>query len=318
MGPGPRRFRFAPTPSRAPHVGNALAALIGWAAARRVGGVFILRIEDIDRTRCKPALEAAWLEDLRWLGVDWDEGPQVGGPHGPYRQSERFERYDALLDDLAGRGLAYPCHCSRADVRAAQSAPHLHQGGELPYPGTCRPRRGRALGPSEPHERVLSDRGGYRFDVSGLGPRACVSWVDGWTGPAYEDVRWTCGDFLLGRPGSPSYQLAATADDVAMGITDVVRGRDLLGSSARQVLLWRALGRGRPRFFHHPLMLDSEGRKLSKRDGDALISHQRENGTDPARLRARLGREVGLFSPAVVRAAPADFIDALELLSSRG
>lgn len=290
------RYRFAPTPSRELHVGNALAALFGWASARAAGGAFVLRIEDIDRTRCKPAFEAAVYRDLRWLGVDWDEGPDVGGPFAPYRQSERLDRYDAILADLRARGLAYVCTCSRADIRAAQSAPHLgpHAGGdELPYPGTCRDR----------HQVLPAGRGGIRFRIDD----PIVDWVDGLLGPRHEDIRTTSGDVLLGRPGQPTYQLAVVADDAAMRISDVVRGVDLIGSTARQIALHRALGNPPPRFLHHPLLLDGDDRKLSKRDAAIAITAY----ADPHTLVARLGRAIGLFGPTVLHATAADWIDAL-------
>ena len=293
-GSGGRRFRYAPTPSRRLHVGNGLAALLGWAAARRAGAAFVLRVEDIDRARCREEYAAPLLEDLRWLGLDWDEGPDVGGPAGPYRQSERLACYDELVADLAARGLSYPCVCSRAEIRAAQSAPH-HAGlaGERPYPGTCRPpAAGTSAAP-----RVRRDRGGQRLAVAWLGDDAAVTWEDGWLGPAREDVRETCGDFLLGRPGVPTYQLAVVADDVAMGITDVVRGHDLVGSTARQILLHRALGATPPRFWHHPLIVDGDGRKLSKRDADLALTDLRLGGADPGRLISRLARSVGLPAP---------------------
>ena len=316
------RFRYAPTPSRWLHVGNGLAALVGWGLARAAHGAFVLRIEDIDRARCRPEFEDATLRDLAWLGVDWDEGPDVGGPHGPYRQSARMGRYDALLAGLRAADRAYPCRCSRADVRAAASAPHLGPSGEadeVPYPGTCRP------GPERGPVAVADDRGGVRLWVDRLGDDAVVTWRDGLLGDQREDVRATCGDFLLGRPGQPSYQLAVVADDREMGITDVVRGRDLLGSTARQVLLHRVLAGSRdagqgaardgdalvPRFHHHPLILDELGRKLSKRDDAIALRTFRESGADPAALIATLGRAVGLFPGTVRRARAADFTDAL-------
>lgn len=301
---GQRRFRYAPTPSRPLHAGSALAALIGWGAARAIGAEFILRIEDIDRTRCRPEHEASCLADLRWLGLDWEEGPDVGGPRGPYRQSERLGRYDDALATLAG---TYTCVCSRAQVRAAQRAPHLQSGGELPYPGTCRPVPGSA----EPGHVTTADRGGLRLDVHALGDAATVSWSDVWTGEHSEDVRATCGDFLLGRPGHPTYQLACVLDDGAMGITDVVRGRDLQGSVGRQILLHRALGQRAPRWAHHPLLLDDTGRKLSKRDRAESLTGLREGGADRDALIAGLAASIRLVDGSVSRLTPEGFVDAL-------
>ena len=301
-----RRFRFAPTPSRPLHVGSALAALVGWAAARNAGASFVLRIEDIDRSRCKPEHEAGCLADLRWLGLDWDEGPEVGGPAGPYRQSERFASYDQLLHRLLDRRLTYACTCSRAQVRAAQRAPHLHEAGELVYPGTCRP------GTCRDRATPLQDRGGYRLHVEALGPAAVVTWTDGWAGPQREDVRASCGDFLLGRPGAPTYQLAVVADDAAMGVTDVIRGHDLLGSTARQILLFGALQAPPPRFAHHPLLVDDEGRKLSKRELASPIADLRAAGVAPERVVAAVGAAIGLFERSVGRATPLDLAQALD------
>jgi len=304
------RFRFAPTPSRWLHLGNGLAALVGWGMARASGGAFVLRVEDIDRSRCRADFEDGALADLAWLGLDWDEGPDVGGPHGPYRQSERLRRYDAVAEALVADGLAYPCRCSRADVRAAASAPHhTDTHGELPYPGTCRPEGGVP-------QPLLDDRGGVRLWVDRLGADACVTWRDGLLGELREDVRSTCGDFLLGRPGQPTYQLAVVADDRDMGITDVVRGRDLVGSTARQLVLHRVLAERdgaprEPRFHHHPLVVDELGRKLSKRDDDIALRTLRRGGADPAPVIAALGRAIGLFPPSVARAHPRDLADAL-------
>jgi len=254
-----------------------------------VGGDFVLRVEDIDTSRCKPELETASLEDLRWLGLDWDEGPELGGPHAPYRQSERLDRYDDALEGLSLSGQVYPCTCSRAAVRAAQRAPHLQPGEEQPYPGTCRTHRFTEAG-------LDPDRGGYRLDVETLGEEARVRWSDGWAGAQTEDVRATSGDFLLGRPGAPTYQLAVVVDDAAMGITDVVRGRDLLGSTARQILLHERLGHAPPQHAHHPLLIDGAGRKLSKRDHALTLQSLREDGVSPTRVIAALAGAVGLVS----------------------
>ncbi len=303
---GGRRFRYAPTPTRELHVGNGLAALVGWGAARAARGAFVLRVEDIDASRCRPELTDSALADLHWLGVDWDEGPEAGGPCAPYIQSERLARYDSVLEQLRVAGLAYPCRCSRADVRVAMRAPHLHEGGETPYAGTCRPEGAAAGGALAP------GRGGYRLDLRAVPGGAVVQVHDAWLGASVEDVRDTCGDFLLGRPGAPTYQLAAVADDIAMGVTDVVRGRDLAGSTARQMLLYRALGHAAPRFAHHPLLVDERGQKLSKRDRAVTLRAMRDDGVAPGGLRARLGAAVGLWGAGTRSATPQDFADAIE------
>ena len=306
-----RRFRFAPTPSRPLHVGSSLAALLGWAAARAAAGTFVLRIEDIDRSRCLPEHETSALADLDWLGIDWDEGPDVGGPLGPYRQSDRLGLYDETLETLLQAKAGYICVCSRADVRQAQRAPTTEEErAALPYPGTCRGLQG-------PRD-YTSDRGGLRLHVERSADQAIVQWEDHWADATQEDVRDTCGDFLLGRPGAPSYQLAVVVDDIAMNITDVVRGVDLCDSTARQVLLFRALSAPPPRFAHHPLLLDPRsGHKLSKRDGAVTLASLRAHGESPERLIARMGTAVGLFPQGVVRANPGDVKEALVEATSR-
>lgn len=300
---GPR-FRFAPTPSHALHLGNAVAALIGWAAARAAQGRFIVRVEDIDQGRARPHYIEGGLDALEWLGLDWDEGPRVGGPVGPYTQSERLDLYDQRLAQLAQARASYICTCSRAEIRSAQRAPHLHEGEERPYPGTCRPR------PGDNGDRALSDdRGGARLHVNRLDAAAIVSWEDGWCGAQREDVRETCGDTLLGRPQRPTYQLAVVTDDIAMGITHVVRGEDLLGSTARQILLYRALGEATPSFAHHPLIVDENGTKLSKRDASLSIETWRDGDRAPGELLALLARALGLVGPDIARMVPQDWVE---------
>jgi glutamyl-tRNA synthetase len=302
---GPR-FRFAPTPSHSLHLGNAVAALIGWASARAALGTFIVRVEDIDQGRARPRYIEGGLDALEWLGLDWDEGPRVGGALGPYLQSERLELYDQRLVELERSQRSYICTCSRADVRSAQRAPHLHEGAEQPYPGTCRPTPGVASA-----QRLSQDRGGARLHVEHLAAGAIVSWEDRWCGAQREDVRDTCGDALLGRAQSPTYQLAVVTDDIAMGITHVVRGRDLLNSTARQILLYRALGETPPAFGHHPLLVDEQGRKLSKRDASLSIDTWREGARSPGELLALLARGLGLVGASVNRMVAQDWVELM-------
>jgi glutamyl-tRNA synthetase len=286
-----RRFRYAPTPSHDLHLGNGLAALIGWAYAQLAGGTFILRIEDIDQGRCRDAHAASCLEDLHWLGIDWDEGPGVGGPKGPYVQSERFQHYNDALSLLIDRETAFACTCSRADIRRAQGPDPTKTFGERPYPGTCR---------EAGHEAESVDlRGGFRLALERLDVASEVRWVDRTRGPHAEDVRKTCGDFLLGRWSRPTYQLAVVVDDIAMGITDVVRGHDLIGSTARQILLHQALGHAAPDFCHHPLLIDPRGRKLSKRDKPPTIGDIRRSGVSASRVIARVFQAVGGLTGSV-------------------
>lgn len=306
-----RRFRFAPTPSRPLHIGSAWAALIGWALARHAHGRFVLRIEDIDRTRSQAQFEDQLLSDLAWLGLDWDEGPDVGGPFAPYRQAARFHLYDQALENLAQRGHLYACTCSRAEIRQAQSAPHLGLSlnpneAERPYPGTCRPTTPTLT----PHAGLLPDRGGLRLSLPTLRtPR--IAFEDSLAGPLEEDLQTTCGDILLGRPGQPTYQLAVVVDDLAMQVTDVVRGRDLLGSTARQLALVEALTGRLPtlRHTHHGLLVDAESKKLSKRDQAAPLAELRHLG--PTRLIAALGRAAGYFGDHTRTASANDLADAI-------
>ena len=250
--------RFAPSPSGQMHLGNLLCALLAWLSVRSQGGRYILRIEDLDTGRCRPAYARQLEEDLRWLGLDWDEGGSLGGPHAPYEQSRRTGLYDAALDELRRRGLVYPCFCTRAQLHAA-SAPHREDGLTV-YPGTCR-----RLTPEEIARRTASGRApALRLRV----PEEVISFTDCHMGPIREDLPSECGDFLLRRSdGLYAYQLAVVVDDAAMGVTEVVRGADLLSSTPRQLLLYRLLDLRPPVFRHFPLLLDSGGRRLSKRDG---------------------------------------------------
>ena len=272
------RGRYAPSPTGRLHLGNARTALLAWLDARSRGGAFVLRIEDVDFTRARPEFEARILADLRWLGLDWDEGPDVGGPHGPYRQSERGELYEAALARLG----TYPCTCTRRELRAL---PVTSMTGEPLYPGTCR------NGQSHPGRPAA-----IRWRV----PAGALDVVDRLAGPLVQDVAREVGDFILRRgDGAWAYQLAVVVDDAAMAISDVVRGADLLDSTPRQILLLRTLGHPAPRFAHVPLILGADGAKLSKRDGAPDLSALREAGVSPARVVAALARTVGLVGPDV-------------------
>ncbi len=250
-----------------------------------------MRMEDLDRERSRVEYAAAALEDLRWLGMDWDEGPDVGGPFGPYAQSERDNVYLAAWKRLREGGFIYPCRCSRKDLAAAASAPHEGAGRELDpedepvYPGTCRPSRtGEGVfeitgdtgdGPSGKNWRFRVPHGeALEFEDLNLGPQRFVAGVD-------------FGDFLVWRrDGVPSYQLACVADDAAMRITEVVRGADLLKSTARQMLLNRALGFADPQWFHCGLSVDGQGRRLAKRHDALSIRELRRTGVSSSEILA--------------------------------
>lgn len=270
-GPGVRRVsRLAPSPTGAQHLGNARTYLLGYWAARRTGARLILRVEDINSPRVKAWATDQVFEDLRWLGIRWDEGPDVGGPHAPYLQSGRVERYTAALDRLIDQGDVYPCTCTRSDIEAAGDAPHAGELGPI-YPGTCAGwRKGDPLPPSGTFcWRFRSRSGTLEFTdaVAGFQRRR----------PAVE-----FGDFPVTRKtGEPSYQLAVVVDDAAMGVTDVVRGDDLLPSTFWQLELYEALGKFPPSFAHVPLVVGPDGRRLAKRHGDTRLAHCREVGTRP-------------------------------------
>ncbi len=289
------RGRYAPSPTGALHVGNARTALLAWLQVRAQGGAFVLRIEDLDRPRTVPGAAERLCEELRWLGLDWDEGPDVGGPFGPYVQSERTASYNEALRSLQARGRLYPCFCSRQEIARAASAPHGPQDDGPRYPGTCR-----ALAPEVAAARATAGRSpALRFQVA-PGP---VSFCDGVRGPLAVDVDATVGDFVVRRAdGLHSYQLAVAVDDALMAITDVLRGDDLLTSAPRQVQLLHALGLATPRYAHVPLVLGPDGERLAKRNGEVQLGWLRERGVAPERLVAELARSAGLADVKAVSA----------------
>ncbi len=251
--------RFAPSPSGRIHLGNILCCLLAWLSARQKGGKIVLRIEDLDTARCPRRYAEQMEEDLRWLGLDWDEGPGAGGPDGPYYQSARTELYRTALEKLERMNLVYPCFCTRAELHAA-SAPH-RSDGQVVYAGTCR-----SLTAEEQAARTAVRAPALRLRV----PDEMWSFTDGHMGRYEENLARDCGDFLLRRSdGMFAYQLAVVVDDAAMGVTEVVRGADLLDSTPRQLYLYDLLGLRAPEFYHFPLLLAPDGRRLSKRDADA-------------------------------------------------
>jgi len=293
------RGRFAPSPTGRLHIGNARTALLSWLASRAAGGAYLMRVEDLDGPRVRPGLEARILEDLRWLGLDWDEGPDVGGAAGPYRQSERLPLYAAALERLRAARLVYPCFCSRAEIAAAGQAPHGPSDEGPRYPGTCA-----ALSPDEVARRASRRRPAWRFRV----PPGRVSFEDGVHERQEVDVAEEVGDFVVARAdGIPAYQLAVVVDDAAMGVTDVVRGDDLLPSTARQILLYRALGLAPPRFAHVPLVVGEDGARLAKRHGALSLAELRERGVDPRAVVALLAGASGLPTRGSARDLVAGF-----------
>lgn len=281
---GPVVGRFAPTPSGRMHLGNVLSCLVAWMAVRASGGRMMLRIEDLDPRAQSRENARLLMDDLTWLGLDWDEGPRY--------QSERTERYEEALQSLAERGLTYPCFCTRAELHAA-SAPHASDGTYV-YPGTCR-----RLSAQEVAERRLRRDPATRLRVpEEADPRGTTAFEDLVYGPQLEVLARDCGDFLVRRSdGVFAYQLAVVVDDATMGVTQVVRGRDLLGSVARQTYLHQLLGQEAPEHAHVPLLVAPDGRRLSKREHDLDLGAIRESGYRPERIVGRLGAVLGLVEP---------------------
>jgi len=295
------RSRLAPSPTGYLHIGHALTFSIASRRARAAGGTLVLRMEDLDPDRSRAAYATAALEDLRWLGIDWHEGPDVGGPFAPYAQSQRHATYQTAWQKLLEGGFLYPCRCSRKDLAAGLSAPHESKSAtraapsappeaeddEPIYPGTCR-----ASHPADPAAPPTNANWRFRvpdgevieFTDLNLGPQRFVAGID-------------FGDFIVwrrdqtsGSPrtglgpwgGTPSYQLACVADDAAMHITEVVRGADLLKSTARQILLNRALGYANPAWYHCSLVTDEHGKRLAKRHDALSIRTLRQRGFTPS------------------------------------
>ncbi|MBQ1281925.1 MAG: tRNA glutamyl-Q(34) synthetase GluQRS [Oscillospiraceae bacterium] len=240
--------RFAPSPSGRMHLGNVFAALLSWLYARSAGGEFLLRIEDLDPDRCRAEYAEQLRDDLRWLGIDWDGEGQ--------KQSQRSDIYREAFTVLEQKGLLYPCYCTRGELHAA-SAPHASDGTPI-YAGTCR-----TLTEAERAEKTRTPA--WRIRV----PDCSYGFEDGLQGYREENLMRECGDFIVRRSdGVYAYQLAVVVDDALMGVTQVVRGRDLLGSTPRQLYLYEQLGYRAPEFIHVPLLLSEDGRRLSKRDRD--------------------------------------------------
>jgi len=286
---GPPVGRLAPSPTGSLHLGHARSFLLAWWSIRARDGCMLLRSEDLDASRVKPGMVAACLRDLEWLGLDWDGEPLL--------QSSDPGPMQAALDVLLESGQAYACTCSRKDILAAASAPHAGEG-ELRYPGTC---RGRYESPAVA-ERESGATAGVRFHV----PAGGIELVDRFHGRFTHDVRAEVGDFLIARrDGAFAYQLAVVVDDARQGVTEVLRGEDLLGSTPRQWLLQEALELPHPRWIHVPLVVDDEGRRLAKRHGDTTLAELRELGVDPRALVAWVARGAGMDVGERITAAEA-------------
>jgi len=272
--------RFAPSPTGLLHLGHAYSALFAWVCARGAGGRFLLRIEDIDSGRCRPEFTDGILEDLAWLGLEWD---------GPVRrQSEHFDDYRRALDHLTAMGLIYPCFCTRAEIQAeiarAGAAPH---GGEDPlYPGTCR-----ALSADQRSVRIAAGQSyALRIDIAQAVARAGpLEWEDSEAGRVAADPL-SHGDVVLARKDTPaSYHLAVTVDDAIQGVTLVTRGRDLFGATHVHRLLQFLLDLPTPRYWHHRLLTDASGQRFAKRDRSLTLRALRREGKTPAEVREMAG-----------------------------
>ena len=298
------RGRFAPSPTGLTHLGTASTALLAWLSVRARRGAYVMRMEDLDSRRVVAGSADGILRDLRWLGLDWDEGPDANGPHAPYAQSERGERYDAAFESLSSAGLVYPCFCSRKDIQSAASAPQA-PGDEAHYPGTCRD-----LSRSEAARRVASGAApAWRFRVDRAGIIPFTDRVRG----GYEADPGSIGDFVVRRAdGVPAYQLAVVVDDIAMEISEVVRGEDLLASTVRQLLLYRAFGATPPAFAHVPLLLGDDGVRLSKRHRGVTLHELREAGESAEAIVGRLAHRHGL-RPTASPIAARDLVDGFDL-----
>ena len=275
-----RITRLAPSPTGALHLGNARTFLVNWLLARQNDWKIILRIEDLDGPRIKKGADRQAIEDLQWLGINWDEGPIY--------QSARLNCYRSVLNRLIATGDAYPCTCTRKEVDAAASAPHAEDGASV-YPGTCRARH-RSV---EDARQSAGREPAIRFDTRG----AFIQFDDAFSGPHRFDVERQLGDFVIAKgDGTPAYQLAVVVDDGDAGVTDIVRGDDLLDSTPRQILLYQALGLAEqiPRYCHLPLVIGPDGRRLAKRHGDTRIATYRNARVPAGRLLALLASWCGI------------------------
>ncbi len=301
------RGRFAPSPTGAMHLGNARTALLAWLACRAAEGTMVLRLEDLDAARASAAASEGLLDDLRFLGLDWDEGPDRGGPHGPYCQSERTPLYQAAVERLLASHDAFFCACSRADVARASSAPH-GEGGDGPrYPGTC---RSRAAGDVIVQAARLGRRPTVRF--RGQDRALPTSFVDGLHGEV-DPLPAGLDDFVLCKAdGVAAYQLAVVVDDIAMQVSDVVRGDDLLSSTPRQLALFAALGAAPPRFHHVPLVLAPGRERLAKRTRPPSIADLRSRGVTAEVIVGALAASAGLV-PAGVALPASALVSGFEL-----
>ena len=291
------RGRFAPSPTGQMHLGNAWTALLAWLQVRAGKGQLVLRMEDLDPDRSRTEYVEGLEKDLRWLGLDWEEGGDLGGAYGPYEQDKRRGLYEEALQRLRRQELIYPCYCTRAELAA--SAPH-GEDGERIYQGTC---AGGVAGSK------LTRKPSLRLKV----PEEEIVFEDGVYGLVRQNLRQECGDFVVRRSdGVHAYQLAVVVDDALMGITHVLRGADLLASTPRQLYLYRLLGYAAPLFSHVPLLVDEKGVRLSKRHGALAVAVLRERGVRAEKIIGLLAWLAGLL-PALEEAQPQELVNLFDL-----
>lgn len=311
--------RFAPSPSGRMHLGNIYAALLSWLSVRKQGGTWLLRIEDLDPQRCKMQYALQIEDDLRWLGLTWDEGgTENKGINGPYVQSQRSDIYEYYLHKLEQTGLTYPCTCTRADILATQ-APH-ESDGRVVYKGTCRPKNlevksielrvknssyfdkhninsaNGSTNDTNPNSSLITLNSSLQAATRLFVPNKEISFTDGNYGPQSVNIATHCGDFVLRRKdGAWAYQLAVVVDDALMGVTEVVRGCDLLLSVPQQLYLFDLLGFTPPKYFHIPLLCNEQGQRLCKRDKSMDMGILRENYT-PEKLLGMIAYRANIIS----------------------
>ena len=278
--------RFAPSPTGYIHLGNVWIALLSYISTRNQNGTYVVRMEDIDLQRSKRSLGEALLDDLEWLGFEWDEGPRVGGPEESYWQSERFILYDKVLNRLEEQGLIYPCFCNRARLQSIASAPHR---GEVVhhYDGHCRDLDGFTVA-----QKKLEKSPSMRIKVAD----SHMEFVDLYQGSQHFALRCGNDDFVLRRgDGMYAYNLAVVLDDISMGVTEIIRGHDLLETTAQQMYLYSTLHAEPPCYGHAPLLIDNDGHRLSKRQKSITVKELRELGWSAQRILGELAVLAGFI-----------------------
>lgn len=281
------RGRFAPSPTGEMHLGNAWTALLAWLQIRQLGGKMVLRVEDLDPSRSRPEYIELLIKDMRWLGLDWDEGPDVGGPFIPYCQNDRRLLYDNALEKLQFNGDIYPCYCTRAELHSVATAPHFGEQEHV-YPGTCR-----RLDDEQRLAKETQRRPALRLAIRD----ETVIFEDGLHGRIVQNIKHSCGDFVVRRSdGIHAYQLAVVVDDGLMEISHVLRGDDLLDSTPRQLLLYRQLGLVAPNFTHIPLLYGVDGHRLSKRHSSLSLASLRIRKVNAERVIGYLAWKAGLLN----------------------